>query len=444
MATFDRSQFKKKVDAFDDSAVSSYTNSNQRIGYHEIKAGPNWFRFYPDPHGGAFLTPKVVSWLPQEVEEEDSKTHKKKTVIKRLPILNSKVHFKTKKDLVEEYIAFLRAMLIEECPNEEERKARLFPIEGDAKSYLTSPLPRASWIAYADKYTKDAVNFGRVEIGAAIKGKMREQQEGQESPEDVAGGIDIFSDPDVGRRVNIQSFPDEKKPNDKYKVSIDLNKVTVLDDDTLEEHLKRESIADTLKFKPSDFHKQLNGLKLFDDEHGFGVFADDKWLAICEEISEYYPKEDDDKSEAEKPGKSETIKKPLNKTTNSATKVNKRVEQEVEEEIEESIDSDYTGELDKFNDMDRTELKIYNRDNKLGIVVTGKMSDDNIRDAIRKVEAANSASMEEEQEEEIEEVIEEEKPTKKSEPAKKVTTTKTDTKSRIDKIREKTAGDKKK
>lgn len=432
MAIFDRSQFKKKNDAFDDSAVAAYTNKGQRIGYHTIDTGNNWHRFYPDPKGGKFLTPKVVSWLPVEVEETDSKSNKKKTTIKRMPILNSKVHFNTPKDLVEEYIDLLRVIMKEEIQDEDELKKRLFPLEGDAKSYLTTCKPNASWIAYTDKYTKDKVEFGRLEMGAAIKGKMKVLQEGQEDPEDVANGVDIFCDPDLGRKVNIISKPDEKNPQDKYGLAIDLNKVTPLDDETLEEHSKRESLADTLKFKPEDFQKQLKGLKLFDDEHSYGVFADDRWLTICEEIAAYYPDEETDKKDDEPKKKSETIKRSPAKTTPAAKKIDSG-----DEEPEESIDNEESIENgdtdDEFTDMDRTALKIYNRDHKLGIFVTGKLSDDDIRTEIRKAVAATAEAIEEEP---VEEEPEETAPLKKAAAPKKVDA-KGSAKDRINQIKEK-------
>ena len=82
--------------------------------------------------------------------------------------------------------------------------------------------------------------------------------------------------------------------------------------------------------------------------------------------------------------------------------------QEVEEEAAEE-------EGDKFDEMDRTALKAYIKTNGLDVTVKKSMTDDDIRDLIRKAEADDEVA--EEEEEEVEE-----KPTKKAEkPVKKET-----------------------
>lgn len=79
------------------------------------------------------------------------------------------------------------------------------------------------------------------------------------------------------------------------------------------------------------------------------------------------------------------------------------------DEVEE--DEEETEEGDQFDDMDRTALKAYIKENGLDVVVKKSMTDDDIRDLIRKAEADD-------------EVAEEEKPVpvekKVEKPAKKV------------------------
>jgi hypothetical protein len=90
-------------------------------------------------------------------------------------------------------------------------------------------------------------------------------------------------------------------------------------------------------------------------------------------------------------------------------------ETEEEEEEEEEAREDETGEEeDEFDDMDRAELKKYNKEADCGVRVVKSMSDDDLRDAIRE-----AAGVEEEEEEE------EEAPKKKRTVRRKATGKKT-------------------
>ena len=71
-----------------------------------------------------------------------------------------------------------------------------------------------------------------------------------------------------------------------------------------------------------------------------------------------------------------------------------------EDEIEED-DNGEEDEGDEFDDMDRAELKKYNKSEELGIKILKKMTDDDIRDAIR--EAIGEEDELDEEEDEIEE-----------------------------------------
>lgn len=78
-------------------------------------------------------------------------------------------------------------------------------------------------------------------------------------------------------------------------------------------------------------------------------------------------------------------------------------EPEEDEEDAEEEDEDEEPEGDEFDEMDRAALKKFNTTEKLGIKVTTKMTDDDLRDAIR-------AALPEDEEEPDEEEAEEEEP----------------------------------
>jgi hypothetical protein len=80
---------------------------------------------------------------------------------------------------------------------------------------------------------------------------------------------------------------------------------------------------------------------------------------------------------------------------------NDKLAEEVEEETEsDDDDSEEEDESDEFDDMDRTELKAYIKDNELNITVKKSMSDDDIRELIRAAVAENDEEDNEPEEEE--------------------------------------------
>lgn len=90
---------------------------------------------------------------------------------------------------------------------------------------------------------------------------------------------------------------------------------------------------------------------------------------------------------------------------------NDKLAEEVEEETESDDDeeegeddndddSEEEDEGDEFDDMDRTELKAYIKDNELNITVKKSMSDDDIRELIREAVAENDEEDNEPEEEE--------------------------------------------
>ena len=91
---------------------------------------------------------------------------------------------------------------------------------------------------------------------------------------------------------------------------------------------------------------------------------------------------------------------------------NDKLAEEVEEETESDDDEEEEGEDDndddseeedggdEFDDMDRTELKAYIKDNELNITVKKSMSDDDIRELIRAAVAENDEEDNEPEEEE--------------------------------------------
>lgn len=113
-------------------------------------------------------------------------------------------------------------------------------------------------------------------------------------------------------------------------------------------------------------------------------------LSYEELEAEFYGGSVEEESEPEKPKK--TASKPAPK---------KQEEDEPEEEQEDETEDEETEQEtdgDKFDEMDRNELKKYIKAESLEIKVFASMSDDDIRDAIRKAEETEDDTQEEEEE----------------------------------------------
>lgn len=112
------------------------------------------------------------------------------------------------------------------------------------------------------------------------------------------------------------------------------------------------------------------------------------------EIAESFVEEGDGDSEEGADDDEETQNDKL------AEEVEEETESDDDEEEGEDDNDDDSEEEDEFDDMDRTELKAYIKDNELNITVKKSMSDDDIRELIRAAVAENDEEDNEPEEEE--------------------------------------------
>ena len=380
----DRSKFKtssaaamKQADQETEAVVKNKENVN--ADYLKITPGSNKFRIYPyhpDGGGDTFAEAKVIHWLPTEVAERDSnnnvvndpKTGKPKLKRTSKPIFNSKIHAGTKKDIVEEYISFAEKIAKETYNDENQRKAFLEPIFGNFAKKVNGITARASWVVYADKIEGTGKKvFGRLEIGKAIKQRLNAIAANESSSEPL--GTDPFTDINDGRAIVVIYNKEADKPQDYYITEIDssFDKVSKmitlypLTDEDLDKFEKYPSLASMLKnsYKRKDFDNALKGLKMFDDDNELGIFGYDEFLDTADEISQLYPEDGEAAVEAE----------------------------------------EVSG--DKFDQMNREELKAFIRDNKTGHVVRKEITDDMIRVQLREWELGDEESVEEAVEEKV-------------------------------------------
>jgi len=413
----DRSKFKAtKVATMvaKDKEVESALGKTrgERADTLTIEEGKNKFRFYP-PHpedmggGDVFAEPVVRCFLPMMVEEmKDGKPvmegGRPKLKESAKPVFNSRIHGNTEKDLVEEYRKFAEKKAKDLYGEDSEKiEEYLTPIKGRfskvASERIAGIQDRQTWVAYADKLTEDKdgnekFKFGRIEFNVSVKTRLNKlsAMEGGDEPL----GTDPFTDPEAGRAVIVDYNKAAKKASDYYTTEMDATTVRTeingkfypvqkeypLSDEQLENYLKYPTLKSLFRgaFKRRDFELQMKGLEFFDNKYKMGIWEEAEWADIVEEIAGYYPEESNEDSDEEGDGPV-TASKPTTTTTTS------------EDEEEEG---------DEFDAMSRDELKAYNKENSLGIIVNKALTDDKLRDAIRVAVAANSVTGEEEEEEE--------------------------------------------
>lgn len=403
----DRSKFRPtKVGTMkkQEEEVESMTGSNRdRAGMLKIENGKNKFRIYPahpepslpEDEQPSFSQPSVKTFLPMMVDERDDNgkpTGEKKEAWK--PIFNSRIHGGTEKDLVEEFIKLGRYIADSEMKDQtQKRQEFLDQLYGKyakkAENRRRGIQYKTAHVLYADKITGDTRLFGRLEIKDSIQKEINRiaSEESDGEPIDV----DPYTDLDDGRCIVINYNKDAEQASDYYKVALDTDlvkgtkqiKLYPINDDLLEKFAAQPSLLSTYKnvFTKKDFLLQAAGLEYFDKKFKMGIWDREEWKDIYQEIAGYFSGERD--------------------------------EVEEDEEIDEES-------ADQFDEMNREELKAFNKQNSLGIVVTKSWTDDMIREEIRKRTALEEEEVEEEEENEVEEEESEVEPEVKEEPKKEV------------------------
>jgi hypothetical protein len=380
MAGFDRSAFKgassskrkaqiEKNEEKTQVKKSSSSNGN-KTNYLKLQKGKNYLRLFG-------IHPKTIEKLGfdessdmyaktvhfMEVMVKYTKDGEDVEELKRMALLNSKVHGGTKKDIIDEFISFAHKVAYADIQDEDERKKYLSPI----KDWKTGITGKTKWVAYAKQYenkSKGNPELGRIELPVSVVNKMNELSAEEDDVEDVIE-TDIFTDPDTGMMVVITSDPEagKKDPSKYYQVAPDFRGgADALQDSDLEWLMEQKPLNELFEnvYTIKNFNQAIDGLKRFDETHKLGIFSYDEFLDIAEEIAGYY----DEVPESEEEAKEEPKKE------------------------EEKSDMPFDKELE---DMDMDELKGYIRRNKLSIRVLPRYTETDLVQFIREEEdiAAN-------------------------------------------------------
>ena len=137
---------KDKVDKENENL--GWSTQNEFLKIEEGKT--NKFRLFP-PHNpqGSFFVMRKRHWIQIEGDNGDP--------VKRT-VLNSRQHGGTKKDIIDEYIAY--------CQKNLKSKDKLELLTNSYKGGLSA---EHSWIAYASKIGKEETEFGLIEFKKTVR-----------------------------------------------------------------------------------------------------------------------------------------------------------------------------------------------------------------------------------------------------------------------------------
>jgi len=350
---FDRSKFKAtkleviKEQEKEQEKLKPHFGNDGGPNFHKLDEDGDYkmrvYPFHPDGGGESFNECKVVSFLPirQPKRGKDGKVIEGQFEVKRKPIFNSKTHGGLEKDLVEEYMQYVKKNILPLHADDEAKQKEIW----QTVTGRDGVKPQETWPCYADMYKDGKVTFGLWEIKKSIKGQMVELAASITDDDDIVSP-DPYSDVEDGICVIVtrDSVAGKEDASKWYKARLDSKLVdkfnqqlvpTPLTDEQLENLLEVDSLHKRFvnSFTSKDFDFQLKGLQRIDEENNIGAFADDAWLDICEEISQQVP-EPPEETEAEPADEIDEVLESTPKKA-AAAKTVKIVPAEVVEEVVE-------------------------------------------------------------------------------------------------------------
>lgn len=386
-------RLQKQID--EDNAMVGAQNSTEYLNLEDGKTVK--IRIFPG-HPGVqdFYVAKKCYWL--SFVGDDGETH-------RGTVLDSKVHGKTKFDVVEEYVKWAKKKIGNDAD-----KLEALVGNGPKSNSLN---PQYSWLCYADKINGDDQLRAKIwEFKKMVRDAMNKLAFSEDEDEVIE--VDPFTDPDEGLPIMVtyRKNPNKKKGENFYEVSFP-KKVSArpLTDEEIEYFMTLKPLNEILsKYGMKDFERALEGLQNFDEENEIGLFDDEDWIEHLEEIKAQY--DSDDSEEDSEPKKKTAVKKAVKKAYAKSEEDEEEEKDEADDEEEDETEEEDDEDGDEFDSMDRVALKKYITANGLEISVKKSMSDDDLRNAIRA--AAKSDEADEAEDEEEDDETEEEAPAKVS------------------------------
>ncbi len=289
------------------------------------------FKLFPPHDGPDFYVMKKEAWIT--IEKEDGETG-------RRTVLNSIVHGGTKRDIIEEYVQFIKANV------KDAEKLKLLA------EWQTKIGYDVSWVAYASEIEKKNRKFGLLEFKKTVRDALNKEMFIEDEDDPIE--IDPFTDIDEGLPVLIKYLkkPNKKKGEEYYSLTVG-KKAVKLTDEELEKFDAAKPLTELFNnvYKMKDFALALEGLQHYDEEHEFDLFEDDRWLEIVEEVKAQYEGDEEEEEDED----DEPKKKSKSKKSKKAAKVEEDEEDEEEEEDEDDEEEEEAEEEDDEEEEDEED-----------------------------------------------------------------------------------------
>lgn len=330
---FDRSKFKK-TSIEEITVVEKKVNATMgsQGGYTQFISpveGENIFRILPSVKGICYA-PLKISKLKVEKINYDENGKKVGTEIKESNVFCADVHgpnLLKGKDPIVTYISYVQKKAEEEIQDAKEREKYLFPINGGyvKGSWVFGIAPMLAYVAYV--VPSDSNEIRKLQLRPAWLKRMKEIS--IEQSEDDTLSLDVFSGVDDGYPLRIVVGKDSKGKKKTYTLSAVTPKKSqsweeffeenAISDEILEELSELTPLSDIYidSYGVKDFKMALDGLKRFDEEIGYDIFADDAFLNELDEMASMLPEDEteDPDEEDETPKRRPATSKPVNKST---------------------------------------------------------------------------------------------------------------------------------
>lgn len=261
--------------------------------------------------GDSPYVPMLTAQLECEVEQKDEQGNVKGKELKRKKIFLATLHGGYKIDPIEEYIRRVYE-LADEIQDKEERNRFLNPITGYrmGKQWVPGIRPNLEYVFYAyieGKIYRDSLKPKQLET-------LNKESAALCTANNTAA-IDMFSDPSLGFPISW----DRSKDDNGKTVEI-LKAGSPVMHQSWEDFFSKWEVSDAVlkelegypslkslyvdSYRKKDFDYALEGLKRFDEKNQYGIFAQEDFLDIIENLSAEIEKrapKDDAKTEEKKP-----------------------------------------------------------------------------------------------------------------------------------------------
>ena len=324
---FDKSKFKKQsiedVEAEVKQAEKTmYKGGKSYTGFATIQKGKNVFRVVP-AMGKAYVACKM-SKLRVEVPTYDANGKVTGKEVKDKNVFCADIHGKNLlkgKDPIVLYCDYVRKKASEEYQDDVERRKFLNPIMGYKKGnkFVWGINPSLAYVCYVYQGSKD---FARLQLYGTWMNRIKEIS--VEMSDDETVSFDIFSQLE-GAYPLVITMGEDDKGKKTYSLSAGVPKKgqswdeffeeTAIPDEDMEYFLNEVPTLEEIYkdvYSQKDFNMALDGLKRFDEESGYDIFADDGFLTEIEEMTAMIPDEDsknDEGEEDEAPKKTKSTSK---------------------------------------------------------------------------------------------------------------------------------------